>query len=86
MSSARDLALVCISQWISSSCCNFKIGAYLGDIAAAFDRVFKDYLLAKLHSIGVSDLFLDFLNSYLETRVGYVAIEGVLSEYSLKLT
>ena len=53
---------------------------YLGDISGAFDRVFKDYLLAKLYSAGVSDLFLDFLNSYLSPRVGKVAVEGALSD------
>ena len=49
-------------------------------IKAAFGRVYKDYLLAKLHSIGVADTFIDFLNSYLELRIGRVAVEGVLSD------
>ena len=80
MSSARDLLLVCVSKWILAICSGFKIGAYLSDISGAFDRVFKDFLLAKLHSIGIPDLFLDFLSSYLEARLGYVAVEGILSD------
>ena len=44
-------------------CRDMKVALYLGDISGAFDRVFKDYLLAKLHSAGVADIFLDFLNA-----------------------
>ena len=40
-------------------------------------------MLAKLCSVGVADVFLDFLNSYLEPRVGRVAIENVLSDVML---
>ena len=79
-SSARDLSLVCVSRWSLAFCRKCKMGAYLGDISGAFDRVFKDFLLAKLSSVGVADVFLDFLNSYLEPRVGRVAIEDVLSD------
>ena len=79
-SSARDLVLLCVSQWILAICNGKKIGAYLSDISGAFDRVYKDYMLAKLHSAGVADIFLDFLNSYLEPRVGKVAIDSVFSE------
>ena len=57
-----------------------KVGVYLGDISGAFDKVFKDYLLAKLSAVGVADVFLDFLNSYLQTRIGRVAIDSVLSD------
>ena len=81
--SSSDLVLVCISRWVLAACCGFKIGAYLSDITGAFDRVCKDFLLAKLHSLGVSDCFLDFLNSYLEPRIGHVAVDGVLSEVML---
>ena len=69
-SSARDLCFVCVSRWVLAICQGYKIGAYLGDIAGAFDRVFKDFLMAKLSSAGVADVFLDFLNSYLEPRIG----------------
>jgi len=79
-SSSRDLSLVCVSSWILCCCRGFKVALYFGDIKAAFDRVYKDYLLAKLHSIGVADTFIDFLNSYLEPRIGRVAVEGVLSD------
>ena len=69
-----------VSSWIANFCRRRKVVVYLGDISGAFDKVFKDYLLAKLQTAGVADLFLDFLNAYLEPRVGMVAVEGVLSD------
>ena len=57
-----------------------KVGIYLSDISGAFDKVFKDFLLAKLSAVGVADVFLDFLNSYLQPRVGRVAVDSVLSD------
>jgi len=78
--SARDLTFVCVSSWILAICSGFKIGAYLSDITSAFDRVFKDYLLAKLHSVEIADVFLDFLRSYLEPRIGHVRVDEILSE------
>ena len=80
LSSARDLVLVCVSSWILSCCRGRKIVVYLSDIAGAFDRVYKDYLMGKLQQVGVSPTYLDFLNSYLEPRIGRVAIDGILSE------
>lgn len=80
LSSARDLTLVCMSTWILNCCRGQKVALYLSDISFAFDRFFKDFMLAKLHSAGVADVFIDFLSSYLEPRIGQVAIEGVLSE------
>ena len=80
MSSSRDLLLICVLQWILAACSGCKIGAYLGDITAAFDRVDKNLLMGKLHGLGVAEVFLDFLNSYLEPRIGRVTIEGAVSE------
>ena len=53
---------------------------YISDISGAFDRVSRVLLLAKLEQLGVPASFLDFLNSYLSFREGYVAVEGALSE------
>ena len=36
--------------------------------------------LNKLDQLGVPSSFLDFLNSYLESREGYVTVEGAFSE------
>ena len=44
------------------------------------NKVFKHFMLAKLHSVDVPDVFLDFLNAYLEPRLGYVTVETALSE------
>lgn len=78
-SSARDLVLTCMSQCILAICSGKKVEAYLSDISGAFDKVFKDFLMARLCSVGVADVFLRFLNAYLEPRVGVVTIENVFS-------
>jgi len=78
--SSRDMALMCITSCVLAICQGYKMGVYLGDISGAFDRVCKDYMIAKLYSIGVPDFFLDFLNAYLSPRIGYVCIAGALSE------
>ena len=36
--------------------------------------------MGKLVSLGVPDTYLDFLNAYLDSRVGYVTIEGAFSD------
>ena len=66
--------------WILSICSGNKIAAYLGDISGAFDRVYKDYLLAKLQTCGVGARYLNFLDAYLQPRKAVVAVEGVVSD------
>ena len=67
-------------SWILEICRGNVIGAYLNDIPAAFDRVFKEILLAKLHAAGVGQCFSQFLDAYLQTRTGKVVVEGCSSE------
>ena len=67
-------------SWILGICTGHKIATYLGDISGAFDRVFKDYLLAKLQSAGVGAQYLNFLDSYLQPRKASVAVEGTFSD------
>ena len=57
-----------------------KVGAYLSDISGAFDRVCKEYLMSKLNTAGVGQLYLNFLDSYLSPRQGQVVVEGEYSE------
>ena len=83
LASARDLVTVSVARWVLSICQRKKIGLYLGDISGAFDKVARNLLLAKLAQLGVAASFLDFLNSYLESRQGFVAVEGALSEVML---
>ena len=77
-SSSRDLLTILTSNWILAIRTGNKIGAYFSDIAGAFDKVDKEYMLIKLANVGVSDLFLDFLNSCM----GRAAIEGIYPESS----
>ena len=67
-------------SWILQICQGNIIGAYLSDISAAFDRVFKEYLLAKLQTAGVGETFLRFLNAYLQPRKGKVVVEDTASD------
>ena len=47
---------------------------------SAFDRVFKDFLMAKLCSGGFAGVCLDWLSSYLEPRIGRVTVDNVMSD------
>ena len=78
--SSRDLVTATVMMWILAFCTGNKIGTFLGDITGAFDRVFKAYLLAKLHKAGVGAQYLNFLDAYLEPRRAAVVVEGVRSD------
>ena len=78
--SSRDLVTALILSWILCICLGEKVAAYLSDITGAFDRVFKDFLLAKLYAAGVGVQYLNFLDSYLQPRKGRVIVEGIASD------
>ena len=59
--SARDLVTALVMSWILAICTGHKVATYLGDISGAFDRVYKDYLLAKLQAAGVGGAIFEFL-------------------------
>ena len=67
-------------SWILAFCSGQKVAGYLSDITGAFDRVFKDYLMAKLQAAGVGRLFLNWLDSYLQPRRAQVVVEGTSSD------
>lgn len=79
-SSVRDLLTVLVSTWIRAIGFGFEIGGYFNDVAGVFDRADKEYIMMNFFSIGVSDQFLDSLNSYFEPRIGRVIVEGVFSD------
>ena len=82
-SSARDLITASVARWVLRICQGHKVGIYIADISGAFDKVSRTLLLAKLEQLGVAPAFLDFLNSYLLSRQGFVTVEGALSECML---
>ena len=65
--SARDLIILLFMAWVLEICEYNVIGAYLSDVAAAFDRVCKAYMIAKLHTAGVGEIFLRLLDAYTTT-------------------
>jgi len=77
---AKDLVTMLVLSWIFAVCRDKKVGGYLGDISGAFDRVFKVYILAKLHAAGVGSRYLNFLESYLSPRKGRVVVQGSFSD------
>jgi hypothetical protein len=64
MSSARDLVIVYVAQWVLLIYQGRKIGVYLSDISGALDKVSRCLLIGKLSQVGLPSTFLDFLNSY----------------------
>lgn len=56
------------------------VHAVYTDVAKAFDRVQCDFLVAKLKSFGVGDIFLQWLRSYLGGRTQRVKIGDVTSK------
>ena len=73
---SKDLVTMLMMTWILAICSGQKIGAYLSDITGAFDRVFKIYMLAKLHAACVGPKYLNFRDAYLSPRKGKVVVQG----------
>ena len=57
----------------------------MSDIAGAFDRVFKPFLLRKLEMRGLQGCYLRLLSSFLDRRFGEACVEGKKSpQFSLE--
>ena len=69
-----------MAKWIRLICQGYKIGLYLSDISATFDKVNRLLIIGKLSQPGVPSTSLGFLKSYLLPREGRVRVEGALSE------
>jgi len=83
--SSKDLVTLLICSWLASIYGGRCIGAYLSDIAGAFDRVFKPFLLSKLQAHGMQGCYLRFISSFLDRRFGEVCVEGKKSaQFSLE--
>ena len=67
-------------KWILKICTGHKIAGYLSDITGAFDRVCKEYLIAKFQAAGVGRTYLNFLDAYLAKRQAQVIVEGIASD------
>ena len=78
--SCRDLVTMLTMCWILEIGKGNIIDAYLSDTSAAFDRVFKDYLMGRLQAAGVGPLYLNFVDSYLQPRSAQVVVEGAASD------
>ena len=78
--SSRDLVTALIMKWILKICSGHKIAGYLSDITGAFDRVCKEYLMAKLQNAGIGQTYLNFIDAYLARRQAQVIVEGTASD------
>ena len=74
--SCRDLVTMFMLSWVLGVCQGKKIGAWLGDISGAFDRVSKEYLFAKLQEYVVDAILVNLLDSYLGPRTAQVVVQG----------
>ena len=77
--SYRDFVTLLVASWTMAVHIGNNVGIYLSDIAAAFDRVFKQYMLAKCRRAGASDCFLIFLSEFLAPRRASVIVDGVFT-------
>ena len=66
--------------WILAISSGQKVGAYLSDIADAFDRIFQICLLAKLHGFEIDSVYLIFLESYFAPRKVKETLQDASSE------
>ena len=69
-----------VAFWVMAIHTGNKVDLYLSDIAAAFGRIFKQYMLAKCRRAGASDCFLTFLSDLLVPRRASVIVDGVSSD------
>ena len=51
------------------------------DISKAFDRVWHDGLIYKVKCIGINDIFLELITSFLENRFQRVVLNGQTSSW-----
>ena len=80
---ARATAFVCGDVTTMSVCKlilafhhHRTFGVYLSDISGAFDRVRTDLLLAKCRAVGMTDMWILFLTSYLQPRRAIILVDG----------
>ena len=78
--------LLYIVHNIKQNWINKKItqGVFL-DVSSAFDKVWHNGLISKLHQIGVQDDFLETIKSYLDGRKQIVVVDGIKSD-TLEIT
>ena len=74
--SCRDLIALVTSTWLLHLHAGEKVGVYISDISAAFDRVNSKLLLEKLKATGLHPNILAFLESYLQARKSNVIVDG----------
>ena len=57
---AKDLLAFLMCAWTLACCRGQQIGVYLSDISGAFDKVYFNFLLAKLRQLGLGEQVLAF--------------------------
>ena len=78
--SRQDMIAVLMSKRLLALNSGKKVGVYLSDISSVFDRVRKSLMMMKAARMGLSAMWLKFIDSYLAGRQAFVADEGVHSE------
>ena len=78
--STADLLSVLFQSWSDALDSGSEVRAVSLDISKAFDKVWHDGLLSKLHCYGISGLLLNWLKDYLSHRSQAVFVDGVQSK------
>ena len=82
---SRDAMAFLMLSWILAFQSKQRIALYMSDVAAAFDRVFMDRLVAKLKARSVPKALLDVFISWLQARRAVVVVGGSKShEFTLQ--
>ena len=68
--------LHCINEWLKALEDGKEVCAIFFDFQKAFDSVPHSPLMAKLHSLGLNEYILCWLNNYLSNRVQSVVVNG----------
>ena len=71
-----ELISLLVCTWLLALNSGQKIGVYLSDISAAFDRVDVNLLLQKCRRAGVGDAFCDLLNKFFAPRKAEILVGG----------
>ena len=80
--SAQNCLLFMIEKWRKHLDKYEKAGVVLTDLSKAFDCLWHDLLIAKLHAYGFDNLSLKFIHSYLSDRFQRVRINASFSSWT----
>ena len=77
---SRDALAFLVVSWLLAFREKNQIALYMSDVSAAFDRVLKQRLMAKLAARGTPEALLRVFESWLDKRTAVVVVNGSKSD------